>query len=737
MDALVMFAATQDPGWFSWFLSTAWVVLGVAAGLGFVIFVHELGHFLVAKACGVKCEKFYIGFDLFNLRLCRFQWGETEYGIGVLPLGGYVKMLGQDDDPRQAAAEMERCKVAGQDDSEAARAAALAEGTAAEGLTPGKTIEQSRFELDPRSYPAKPVWARMAIISAGVTMNVIFGVLLAACAYKLGVPETPAIVGSTVPGTPAWTADMRPGMRFIRFGNRGETYDHYRFEDVQQNVAFTGDDRKLEFAVRTRDGEEKTFAIQPSSRTIEETKLPTVGFQSAPSTRIGEQTKVLKHLAPITDVPLLKGDVIIAINGISLLSASPGQEVFDYRLNAELACHPDEPVVLTIERTPEAKPNQSAHSAQPQRLQVVVERKPHRVVGLQMKIGPIVAVREGSPAQKAGFQSGDMIQKVNGEEIGDPLSLGQRLIPESKSEKWTFIVARKDAAGKEIARELTVHPEMPDQYEEDYPLGGPVSIESIGVAYDVSNVVQAVEPGSPAANADLQPGDVVIKARFQAAGPTDEKVEETEIFQSDEIHRELVLDNNMKGWTRIHTNLQGVLPTTKLMLTIRRGNSEKQVSLSPTESTQFYQESRGLVLMPVSVIHKARSWSEALSLGSREVKERVFDVVSTISALVTGRVSARHLTGPAGIIAAAGYFASQGLPKLLIFLTILSANLAVLNILPIPVLDGGHLLFLAWEGITRKPVNPNVQGYLSLAGLVLLLSLMIFATAMDFNRFFS
>ena len=76
-------------------------------------------------------------------------------------------------------------------------------------------------------------------------------------------------------------------------------------------------------------------------------------------------------------------------------------------------------------------------------------------------------------------------------------------------------------------------------------------------------------------------------------------------------------------------------------------------------------------------------------------------------------------------------------PTLLIFLTILSANLAVLNFLPIPVLDGGHLLFLAWEGITRKPVNPNVQGYLSLAGLVLLLSLMIFATAMDFNRFFS
>jgi regulator of sigma E protease len=87
--------------WLEWFAQPAnwWVVLQVAMGLGFVIFVHELGHFLVAKACGVKCEKFYLGFDVGGLKLCSFKWGETEYGIGILPLGGYVKMLGQDDNP--------------------------------------------------------------------------------------------------------------------------------------------------------------------------------------------------------------------------------------------------------------------------------------------------------------------------------------------------------------------------------------------------------------------------------------------------------------------------------------------------------------------------------------------------------------------------------------------------------------------------------------------------------------
>ena len=86
------------------------VILKVLVGLGFVIFVHELGHFSVAKLCGVKCEKFYLGFDIAGLKFFKYRWGETEYGIGILPLGGYVKMLGQEDNPAKLREEMERAK---------------------------------------------------------------------------------------------------------------------------------------------------------------------------------------------------------------------------------------------------------------------------------------------------------------------------------------------------------------------------------------------------------------------------------------------------------------------------------------------------------------------------------------------------------------------------------------------------------------------------------------------------
>ena len=120
-------------------------ILKVAIGLGFVIFVHELGHFVVAKLCGVKCEKFYLGFDIAGLKLCKFRWGETEYGIGILPLGGYVKMLGQEDNPAKLREEIERAKQPASGESAADQAA-----------TGDAELEAARQALfDPRSYLAR------------------------------------------------------------------------------------------------------------------------------------------------------------------------------------------------------------------------------------------------------------------------------------------------------------------------------------------------------------------------------------------------------------------------------------------------------------------------------------------------------------------------------------------------------------------------------------------------------
>ena len=165
---------------------TILIILEVAFALGTVIFVHELGHFAVAKWCGVKCEKFYLGFDIYGLKLFKYQYGETEYGIGILPLGGYVKMLGQDDNPSHAAQQREQS------------IAHSNTGTVVE----KKAADGSTLKLDPRSYMAKSVPQRMAIISAGVIMNVIFAFIFAVIAYSMGVPEIVCGISGVVPANP-------------------------------------------------------------------------------------------------------------------------------------------------------------------------------------------------------------------------------------------------------------------------------------------------------------------------------------------------------------------------------------------------------------------------------------------------------------------------------------------------------------------------------------------------------
>jgi regulator of sigma E protease len=159
------------------------------------------------------------------------------------------------------------------------------------------------------------------------------------------------------------------------------------------------------------------------------------------------------------------------------------------------------------------------------------------------------------------------------------------------------------------------------------------------------------------------------------------------------------------------------------------------VTLHSVEVAGAHYADRGLRLETVSEIRKADSWSEAFHLGLRETKESVMQIVTTLRKLASGGVSPTGLGGPGTIAVVAAASASQGIPKLLIFLTLLSANLAVINFLPIPILDGGHMMFLLYEGIRGKPASERVQMYLTYLGLVFILTLMVFVIGLDITRF--
>jgi regulator of sigma E protease len=188
-----------------------------------LVFVHELGHYWVARRCGVRIEVFSIGFGPEII-----GWTDranTRWKISAVPLGGYVKMFG--------------------------------EGAYSGGGAGGQpmTAEDRAVSFTHKSLPA-----RAAIVFAGPAANYVFAIIvLAGLFMSIGQPQTPAVVGEVMPGSAAEAAGLRPGDEFLRVA--GTEIEH--FHDVQRVVRLRPEE-PLEFVLR-RDGREMTITVTPKA----------------------------------------------------------------------------------------------------------------------------------------------------------------------------------------------------------------------------------------------------------------------------------------------------------------------------------------------------------------------------------------------------------------------------------------------------------------------------------------
>jgi len=672
----------------AWMLDPAswWVILQVALGLGFVIFVHELGHFLVAKACGVKCEKFYLGFDVGGLKLAKFQWGETEYGIGALPLGGYVKMLGQDDNPAAAAEEARRARGASD------------HLDLPSGDLPAEPTSDPHPAWDPRSYPAQSVPKRMAIISAGVIMNVIFAVLMASWAFGLGVREMTCAISSVRPGGAAWKAGLRTGDEIVRIGRQRRPI----FNDLRYGVTLGSVREGIEIEYR-RPGDEATV----TARLHPDTDLgaPTIGVTNPWSLTLPREVpKVLAGAAAKAAPALAAGDTIRSVDGRAVDGYAD--------LIVALAAHVDQPVRLEVERAAPA-----GGGGNPATVAVTLPPQPTRVTGMTMTARGISAIQDGSPAAAAGLRVGERIVAIDGEDPGDPLALDERLSRRA-GEHVRLTVAAADGA----SRDVDVVPRTVTwiDNEANWP-ASPASLASLGIALPIDADVAAVVPGGPAERAGVVAGDRVVRAWFlepdAEAGPAvDEGVE---------------LSTKAPNWPAVAAVLQRVPAGTRLRLALEGAGGEREVTLEPTDAPDRFVVDRGLAFEPVYTLVRADSLSAALDRGLRRAGQDLSLVWGFLGKLTRSEISPRLLGGPIEIAKQAGRSAQEGFGRLLLFLTMLSANLAVVNFLPIPVLDGGHMVFLLYELVRGKPPSEKVVMTLSYLGLALILTLMMFVFGLD------
>ncbi|MDA7902716.1 site-2 protease family protein, partial [Mariniblastus sp.] len=624
-----------------------------------------------------------------------------EYGIGSIPLGGYVKMLGQDDNPGNLEEQVKGSIREG----ESGESAILASGM----------IDRSK--LDPRSFLAKSVIQRMLIISAGVIFNLVFAVFFAAWAFKSGVDYEPAVIGNVIGGGPAWQNDLT-GAEVEMIGGK-PVKGYFTYMDMAQEVVFNGDDPAHPLEIKfKRYGEDTvtTASLVPQKGFIRQAQdLPLIGVSRRLTPVIGEMGALKGNAAALADPPLKAGDRIIEVNGTPIGD--------DIELRQALARNADQIATFVIER------DTKGDGSQTETITTEIPRNPMRQFGFSVQWLPIKAIKIGSPAEQAGLVVGDEIIRVDGQRRGDLITLDQRMIVAINAKKLVTLSVRRVDGSEEDVMITPVMPKLTPDLGPDQPL----AVDSLGVAIPMSLTIESVDQTGPAAAAGLKIGDELISAEYLLS----EEQAADEAYASLKKRPVVNFVDDTTSWAEVSDLMQMMEAGSEVKFKIKRDDSEQTISIETVASDQFFQGKRGISLTLMQRSYKSDTWGAALSYGVKQVREDAMRVVKTLAKLINGKISPTNLGGPGTIAMAATSEASRSTSRLLLFLTFLSANLAVVNFLPIPILDGGHMLFLAYEGIFRRPVSERVQVVLTYGGLFMILGLMLFVIFLDIGRIVS
>jgi regulator of sigma E protease len=223
--------------------------------------------------------------------------------------------------------------------------------------------------------------------------------------------------------------------------------------------------------------------------------------------------------------------------------------------------------------------------------------------------------------------------------------------------------------------------------------------------------VGSVEPDSPAAQAGLTKGDEIVA----------------------------IDGHKVSKWEDLSERIRGSAGKT-LTLRIRRGQTEVEAAITPKqrEGRNIFGEKTDIWAIGIASeleVQKSPPWQ---ALGQAVYKTGEYSVLTlaALGKMITGDVSPRNLGGPLMIAQMAGQQAREGIENYLFFLALLSVNLGVLNLLPIPVLDGGHLLFFLIEWMIGRPVEMKHRERAQQVGFFVLILVMIYAFYNDVSRFF-
>jgi regulator of sigma E protease len=337
-----------------------------------------------------------------------------------------------------------------------------------------------------------------------------------------------------------------------------------------------------------------------------------------------------------------------------------------------------------------------------------------------MKMGGVVTVSDYRPVCAKELQPGDVIRAVNGDANFDPVRL-----PDLVHE----LVGQGKAVTLQVARgastfDLKVDPralEGRGTWIEERPgFASPMGFPALGFSYKVEPEVVAVAPGSPAEKAGLKAGDTIKVVVSEREGKKD-TMELGEKF----------------SWPYIFDTLQEAPPGDTYTCTVLGSDGQERTTtpMKPVPDPTWYRATRGLPLEAETRLHIADGAWDAILIGARESYRFVGRIYLNLYSLVRGDISYKLVNGPIKLAEMTYLIAYQGFIDLLHFLAIISINLAIVNFLPIPVLDGGHMVLLLAEKIRGRPLNDTWIVIVSYIGLAIVATLMLSTIFLDISKF--
>ncbi|MFK7883475.1 MAG: site-2 protease family protein [Phycisphaerales bacterium] len=715
-------------------LGTLTNLLMVIVGFGGIIFIHELGHFVAAKWAGIRVLAFSMGMGPI---VCSYRKGigfrrgstdeqyraalienpkteisSTEYRFSALPLGGYVKMLGQED------------------------------------INPGATSDA------PDSYQNRPVWKRMVVISAGVVMNLILAALLFVFVFMIGLRVPTPVIGYVAEGSPATEAiaidrdDIPAGLlpedRILEVDGR----EMNAFNEVTTEVAMSGRDNPVVLLVdRPGIG---TIAFEARARRDNTTGFLDLGIDSAMSATMVRKPDSLSRgtyerfsrragfgeYVPGATIQTVNGEPTIRPQALTSAAKASNGSAFDATLDV-----PGEGQ-RSVRITPQREVQSGITS-------VGGERRPiEHVLGLRglLRVDPAA-----SPSEVAqGLMPGDVFVRIGDVEYPS-FSDAMVLVPSLKGQDIEIEVLRTNAEGiaERVTLEVSVSREgrigfapastlssssltaIPARLAPPGESGASESTDPQDVTdsdseartlslQDSSATSLIDRPGTRIASIDGEPVDSIRDIPNVLSRLTDQAFGQRDTPGSFDFQVELVLP--------LPTQEDGTPPTETRLWTL----SQEDVLAIRELGWEMPGGQMFLILFERDmVIDKASGPIAAVGRGIDKSRQTMNQTYLTFLRLFQGSVKIEHLKGPVGIAHIGTQVADQGFIWLLFFLGLVSVNLAVINFLPLPIVDGGQFLMLAYEGIRRKPVPIVFQNVVTLAGLILIGSVFLIVTFHD------